>query len=65
MKEKMKIQSQLRCYEEREKTYLANIRAMEEHNAFIYEMDHSLKQENNLLTTIVEKRLQIGRNIES
>lgn len=65
MKEKMKIQSQLRFYEQKQKSYLANIKSMQDHTSFIYEFQQTLQQENNLLNTILEKRLQLGKVAES
>jgi hypothetical protein len=55
----------LKFYEEKEKTYLTNIKNMEEHNNFIYELEKTLQQENNLLSNIMEKRLHVGRAIDS
>ena len=37
---------------------------MDDHTAFVSDLEHTLQQENNLLNTILEKRLQINKNIE-
>lgn len=38
---------------------------MQEHNAFIQEFDDTINQENQLLSSILEKRLQINRGTDS
>jgi hypothetical protein len=38
---------------------------MQEHSSFIYEFEDTLQNENNLLNSILEKRLQLGKNTEN
>lgn len=53
LKQKAKIQSQLKFYEEKEKNFLKNMKNIQEHTTIIQEFEDTLKQENKLLNAIL------------
>lgn len=44
LKEKLKLQAQLKFYEEKEQTFLASIKTLQDQTSFIHECEETLQQ---------------------
>ena len=58
-RQRVKIESQLKAYEEREKNYLRSIRQIHEQESTMHDLDSALLQEQQLLNDILQTRLSL------